>query len=101
MSLDEKCEGCNRPVDNFNIEVQFEEVTKQAYEAARKNVEVVKIKEEQTETMWLCPECKVYMKLDKAACIKCEKQIQYFENKKSIPLERMLVQVKFSQLNDI
>jgi transcription initiation factor IIE alpha subunit len=51
--------------------------------------------------MWLCPECKVYMKLDKAACIKCEKQIQYFENKKSIPLERMLVQVKFSQLNDI
>ncbi len=101
MSLDEKCEGCNRSVDNFHFDVQFEEVTKQAYEAARKNVEVVKIKEEETETMWLCPSCKVYMKLDEAACIKCHKEIQHFENIKFIPLERMLVQVKLSELNDI
>ena len=101
MALNEKCDGCNRPIDHFNIEVQFEEVTKQAFEAARKNVEAVKIKEEETETMWLCPICKVYMKLDEAACIKCEKEIQHFENIKFIPLEKMLVQVKLSELNDI
>jgi hypothetical protein len=51
--------------------------------------------------MWLCPSCKVYMKLDEAACIKCHKEIQHFENIKFIPLERMLVQVKLSELNDI
>jgi hypothetical protein len=34
------------------------------------------------------------MKLDEAACIKCEKEIQYFENIKYIPLEKMLAQVK-------
>ncbi len=101
MAINEKCDGCNRSIDNFNIEVQFEEVTKQAYEAARKNVEVIRIKEEENETMWLCPKCKVYMKLDKATCIKCDKQIQYFENIKSIPLEKMLVQVKLSELNNI
>ncbi len=101
MALEDKCDGCNRSIDNFNIEVQFEEVTKQAYQAARKNVEVVKIKEEEIETMWLCPECKVYMKLDEAACIKCEKEIQHFENIKFIPLEKMIVQVKLSELNNI
>ncbi len=90
MALNEKCDGCNRPIDNFNIEVQFSEVTKQAYEAARKKVD-----------MWLCPSCKVYMKLDEAACIKCEKEIQYFENIKYIPLEKMLAQVKQSELNNI
>jgi hypothetical protein len=41
------------------------------------------------------------MKLDEAACIKCHKEIQHFENIKFIPLERMLVQVKLSELNDI
>jgi hypothetical protein len=51
--------------------------------------------------MWLCPICKVYMKLDEAACMKCDKEIQHFENIKFIPLEKMLVQVKLSELNDI
>ena len=81
MALNEKCDVCQKGVGDFNVDIDFDEITKQAYEDARKNVEAVKIKEEETETMWLCPECKVYMKLDKAACIKCEKQIQYFENK--------------------
>ena len=65
-------------------------MTKQAYEAARKNVELVKIEEqEEIVTMWLCPMCKVYMKPDQEVCIKCDKQIQYFENTLKIPLEGM------------
>jgi rubrerythrin len=67
-------------------------LTKQAYEAARKNVELVKIEEqEEIVTMWLCPMCKVYMKPDQGVCINCDKQIQYFENKLRISLETMFV----------
>ena len=51
--------------------------------------------------MWLCPSCKVYMKLDKATCIECDKEKKHFENIKSQPLEKMLVQVKLSEFNDI
>ena len=55
IALHENCDGCNRPIGDFNIDVYFEEVTKQAYEAAKKNVEAVKIEEKATETMWFCP----------------------------------------------
>ncbi len=49
------------------------EIDKETYDDARKNVQAVKTWDEATETMWLCPECKVYMKLDKATCKKCVK----------------------------
>ncbi len=68
MAFDQKCDGCNNSVNEYTVDIDFEEVTKQAYETARKNAEVIKIEEEGTETMWVCPTCKVYMKLNEAAC---------------------------------
>ncbi len=41
------------------------------------------------------------MKLDEERCIKCRKQIQYFDNMKNIPLEKMFIQVKLSEYYDI
>ena len=51
--------------------------------------------------MWVCPTCKVCMKLDEEVCIKCRKQLQYFENMKHIRLEKMFIQVKLSEYYDI
>lgn len=49
-------------------------MTKQAYEAARKNVELVKIEEqEEIVTMWFCPMCKIFMIPEQDVCIKCNK----------------------------
>ncbi len=41
------------------------------------------------------------MKPDQEFCIKCDKQIQYFENKLRISLETIFVQVKLSEYYDI
>ena len=64
MALNEKCDVCQKGVGDFNVDIDFDEITKQAYEDARKNVEAVKIEDEATETMWLCPDCSFYMKPD-------------------------------------
>jgi hypothetical protein len=52
--------------------------------------------------MWVCPTCKVYMKLGgEPVCIICRKEIQYFENIKRIKLESMIVCLKLSEYLDI
>jgi hypothetical protein len=51
--------------------------------------------------MWVCPLCKVYMKLDEERCIKCRKQIYDFDNMKNIVIEKMFISVKLSEYEDI
>ncbi len=41
MALDEKCDGCNKSVDDYTVDIDFEEVTKQEYEVARKNAKAI------------------------------------------------------------
>jgi hypothetical protein len=41
MALDENCDGCNRPIGDFNVDIDFDEITNQAYENARKNAQAV------------------------------------------------------------
>jgi hypothetical protein len=43
MALNEKCDLCYKAVDKYTIEVDFDEITKQAYDNARKNGQAVKI----------------------------------------------------------
>ena len=49
MALDQNCDGCNRPVGDFNVDIDFDEITNQAYENARKNSQAVKIEDEAIE----------------------------------------------------
>ena len=70
MALNEKCDLCQKAVDKYTIEVDFYEITKQAYDDARKNAEIVKNEDEVTKTMWIFPRCKVYMKQDQTVCSK-------------------------------
>jgi hypothetical protein len=41
MAFNEKCDGCNNSVNDYTFDIDFEEVTKQAYESARSNVKVI------------------------------------------------------------
>ena len=41
MALNEKCDVCQKSVGEFNIEVDFDEITKQTYDDAQKNAQAV------------------------------------------------------------
>jgi hypothetical protein len=41
MALDENCDGCKMSVDEYTFDIDFEEVTKQVYEAARSNAKAI------------------------------------------------------------
>ncbi len=49
MALHENCDGCNKPIGDFNVDIDFDEITNQAYEIAKKNAHVVKIEDEAIE----------------------------------------------------
>ncbi len=93
IALDKKCQGCTQSIDDFVFDIELEELTKHEFENSKVNVKTVKIEEGKTETMWLCPECKVYMMLDQERCFRCKNQLQYFENTKKIALDSMLISV--------
>ncbi len=48
MTFDQKCDGCNNSVNDYTVDIDFEEVTKQVYEAARSNAKAILIEEEET-----------------------------------------------------
>jgi hypothetical protein len=56
-------------MDDFSVDIEFEEVTKLAYEVARKNASAIKVEEKLTETMWFCPHCKIFMMTNEDSCI--------------------------------
>ncbi len=41
MAFHEKCDECNNSVNDYTVDIDFEEVTKQAYETARSNAKVI------------------------------------------------------------
>jgi hypothetical protein len=55
MALEEKCFRCKKSPDEFYIDVEFAEMTKNAYENSLKIAKAVKIEQETIETMWICP----------------------------------------------
>ncbi len=101
MALDEKCDGCQKAVGDFNVDIDFDEITKQAYKDAQKNKQAVKIEDETTQTMWICPRCKVHMKVDEENCFKCDTQIQYLMSTLKMSHESLFVKVKLSEYQDM
>ncbi len=51
MALHEICDGCNRPIGDFNVDIDFDEITNQEYENAKKNAPAVKIEYEAIEAI--------------------------------------------------
>ncbi len=41
MAFDEKCDSCKKSVDEYTVDIDFEEVTKQEYKAARSNAKAI------------------------------------------------------------
>ena len=47
--------------------------------------------------MWRCPYCKILNVMEER-CDDCQKQIQFFENKKGFKLEKLIVEATLSEM---
>ncbi len=52
-------------------------------------------------TAWKCPKCLVFMAMNEQFCHECCMELQYFENMRGYGLDKLIVQVDQSQLQQV